>query len=95
MDRLLTLPVVQSAKADVRLAAAEAWLLSKAPATELLVIGPSLEAARELFLHAVRRVGAAFGWRRTTLGLLAHDLAAVPLAVDGIVPVTGDRKSVV
>ncbi len=83
--------VVPAASAAERLARAREWLLSRPPAADVLVVGPSLDAAHELLLGALDGTlrGTAFGWRRTTLGLIARDLSEVRLAEAGKVPVTG------
>ena len=54
----------------------------------MLVVGASLDSAHGFLLAAARERGAAFGWRRTTLGLLAGDLAAASLAESNRAPIS-------
>jgi ATP-dependent helicase/nuclease subunit B len=71
-----------------RIARARAWLLARAPAKELLIIGASVDAANDLARGVVRTSsGGAFGWHRFTLAQLAAALAAPTMAARGIVPV--------
>jgi ATP-dependent helicase/nuclease subunit B len=70
-----------------RIARARAWLKARAPAEQLLIIGPSLDAANELARGVVQTSGSAFGWHRFTLPQLAAALAAPTMAAGGIVPV--------
>jgi hypothetical protein len=70
-----------------RLARAGAWLKSRAPAEEVLIIGANLDAANELARGVAQTTGAAFGWHRITLTQLAAVLAAPTMAARGIVSV--------
>ena len=70
--------------AAVRLAAAQAWLEKQPSPTPVTVIGETLVGPHELLLNAARTAGAAMGWRRTTLSLLARDITLVPLAESGL-----------
>ncbi|MBI2897864.1 MAG: PD-(D/E)XK nuclease family protein [Deltaproteobacteria bacterium] len=84
----MTSRVLESPSAAVRLARASEWLSGRGPAEPVLIVAPSLLAASQLVRQvAVRSVrGAAFGWRRTTLHRLAGELAAEPLAREGLTP---------
>src|SRR5712691_9375418 len=63
-----------------RLAIAVAWLDSYASDTELLIVGPTAEAADDLHLQAARSRAARFGIRRFTPNALAAHLARPVLA---------------
>ena len=80
MKELLT-----SAGAAARLQRAQDWLCGRGRA---LVIGATLEAASEAVRGAARRVPAAFGWQRMTLGRLAAVLASRELAVRSVSPLS-------
>jgi|SRR5262245_5428433 len=69
-----------------RIARARAWLMARAPAEELLIIGANLDAANELARAVAQTTGGAFGWHRFTLTQLAAALAAPTMAARGIVP---------
>src|SRR5215831_10073453 len=69
-----------------RIARARAWLMARAPAEELLIIGANLDAANELARAVAQTTGGAFGWHRFTLAQLAAALAAPTVAARGIVP---------
>ena len=69
--------------AAVRLAAARSWLEKHPSTTPVTVIGETLVGPHELLLNGARAAGAAIGWRRTTLSLLARDIALAPLAASG------------
>ena len=69
-----------------RIARARAWLMARAPAEELLIIGANLDAANELARAVAQTTGGAFGWHRVTLAQLAAALAAPTMAARGIVP---------
>ena len=71
---------IVSPTAAVRLAAARGWLETRPPGAEVTIIGETLAGPHELVLRAARAAGAAMGWRRTTLSLLAGELGLVPLA---------------
>ncbi len=75
--------LVSPAAAD-RVAAARTWLLRHPPSSEVLVVGHTLESARELIAAAVATSGAAFGWRRATLGSLASQIALSRLLALGL-----------
>ena len=59
-----------------RIRRARAWLESRVPAEEVLIIGASLDAANELARRVAEEKGAAFGWHRLTLPQVAAVLAA-------------------
>jgi hypothetical protein len=67
--------VVTSSAARTRIRRAEAWLESRSPDEELLVIGATLDAANELVRRVAKRKGAAFGWHRLTLPQLTFTIA--------------------
>ena len=73
-----------SHSAAVRLAAARTWLEKHPAPAPVTVIGETLAGPHELLLHGVRTAGAAMGWRRTTLSILARDIALAPLAASGL-----------
>ena len=77
-----------SSRSHRRIARARAWLKSRGPVEELLIIGASLDAANELARGIVQTSGSVFGWRRFTLAQLAAALAAPTMAALGIVPVS-------
>jgi ATP-dependent helicase/nuclease subunit B len=59
-----------------RLRRAQAWLECRTSAEEVLVIGPTLDAANELSRKVAIERGAAFGWHRLSLSQLAAAVAA-------------------
>ncbi len=73
-------------RARARFDAAREWLVARPRGEGVLVIGETLPAARDLLLSAVARTGGALGWRRTTLGGLALELAGPALAAEGLAP---------
>ncbi len=79
-------PVLISSSAQSRLHRAHLWLRRQAPATEVLVIGASLDAASALVRDALDPYPAAFGWHRTTLNQLAAGMAAPLLTEQDTVP---------
>ncbi len=79
-------PVLVSSRAQLRLHRAHTWLREQAPATEVLVVGASLDAASALLRDALDPHPAAFGWHRTTLNQLAAGMAAPLLTANGTVP---------
>jgi hypothetical protein len=78
-----------SPSAAARLAAGVGWLLARGPTAEVLVVGHTIEAARELCHAAVASLGASFGWYRTSFGRLARELA--PTALDATIGSPIDR----
>src|SRR5262249_33084257 len=79
--------VLISSISDRRIASALAWLQSRGPAEELLVIGATLDAANELARSIVHSAGSVFGWHRLSLAQLAATLAKPRMAAAGVVPV--------
>jgi ATP-dependent helicase/nuclease subunit B len=73
-----------SCDAETRLARAAAWLDYYPPATEILIVGPSAEAAEDLYLFIAGLKGAWFGISRFTLNALAAHLAGAALANSGL-----------
>ncbi len=74
---------IVSPTAAARFAAARKWLGGQPSAAGVTIIGETLSGPHELLLRGVRTAGAAMGWRRTTLRLLARDVALSRLASDG------------
>src|SRR5207249_10644686 len=87
--------LVGGADAPARLAAAAAWLGARAPAAEVLVVGPSWEACDDLVRAPAAPTGARFGTFRLTLDRLAVRLATPALARDRCAPATGLSLSAV
>jgi hypothetical protein len=79
---------VTSSAARTRIRRAEAWLESRNPDEELLVIGATLDAANEVARQVAKKKGAAFGWHRLTLPQLAFAIAAPVLAARGLTPLS-------
>jgi hypothetical protein len=71
-----------------RLRRAQAWLECRTPAEEVLVVGPTLDAANELSREVAVWKGAAFGWHRLSLPQLAAAVAAPVLGARGLVPLS-------
>lgn len=82
--------VLVSPCAEARIARAAAWLAARTD-HHVTIIGASIEAAAEVARRAlgVREAVASFGWQRTTLGVLAIEVARTELARRGLVPVGG------
>ncbi len=74
--------------AAVRLAAATEWLAAQPADAEVLLIGPTWEAADDLARGAVGSGRARFGTTRTTLDRLAAQLARATLVGTGRAPAT-------
>lgn len=74
---------IVSPTAAARFAAARKWLGEQPSVAGVTVIGETLSGPHELLLRGVRTAGAAMGWRRTTLPLLARDFGLSRLASDG------------
>ncbi|MXW66467.1 MAG: PD-(D/E)XK nuclease family protein [Gemmatimonadales bacterium] len=75
--------LIVSPTAAVRFDAARKWLEDQPSGAGATVIGETLSGPHELLLRGARTAGAAMGWRRTTLPLLARDVALSRLAADG------------
>jgi hypothetical protein len=80
--------VATSAVSHRRNRRARAWLESRVPAEEVLIIGASLDAANELARRVAEEKGAAFGWHRLTLPQLAAALAGPVLAERKLAPLS-------
>ncbi|HEU5323306.1 MAG TPA: hypothetical protein VFX28_21035, partial [Methylomirabilota bacterium] len=78
----------QSAAAAERCDAAGAFVGRLPPATEVLIVGASREAADDLARRVTAARGAAFGLHRASLTQLAARLAAAELARRGAAPAT-------
>jgi len=76
--------IVRSAGAEARWTVARAWLEDLGNDREALVVAPTHDAGAELLRSAIGGRGAAFGWRRATLGAVAHGLALPALASQGL-----------
>ncbi|MDE2944877.1 MAG: PD-(D/E)XK nuclease family protein [Gemmatimonadota bacterium] len=74
---------IVSPTAAVRFDAARKWLERQPSTAGVTVIGETLSGPHELLLREARTAGAAMGWRRTTLRLLAREVALSRLASDG------------
>jgi len=79
--------VVCAPCAEIRVAQAAGWISAKGPATELIVVGATAEAAAELARIVSREAAATFGWYRFTLARLAWTLASATLAEQGFAPI--------
>jgi len=79
--------VVTSARAELRLREATAWLASRGADEPILIVGASHEAASELIRLVARERGTGFGWHRMTLGRLAAELAKLALAMAQQTPI--------
>lgn len=75
--------LIVSPTAAVRFDAARKWLGRQPAAAGVTVIGETLSGPHEVILRGARTAGGAMGWRRTTLPLLARDVALSRLASDG------------
>ncbi len=76
--------------AAARLQQARAWLRHFHPTQQILIVGANADSANEL-VRGIASDGstpATFGWRRTTLGRLAAEIAAQRDTAPGLVPVT-------
>ena len=69
-----------SGDAGTRLATAAAWLSAYFADAEVLIVGPTAEAAADLYLRVAASKGAWFGIRSFTLNALAANLAKAALA---------------
>ncbi|MCY3600038.1 MAG: PD-(D/E)XK nuclease family protein [Gemmatimonadetes bacterium] len=74
---------IVSPTAAVRVDAARKWLGAQPSAEGVTVVGETLSGPHELLLRGTLTAGAAMGWRRTTIPLLARDVALSRLAADG------------
>jgi ATP-dependent helicase/nuclease subunit B len=81
----MSVAAIVSAVNHRRIRRAHAWLESRLPAEEVLIVGATLDAANELARNVAKEKGAAFGWHRLTLPQLAAVVAAPLLATCGLV----------
>ncbi len=77
--------VVISSAAHSRISHARAWLETRSPAEEILILAATADAGNELARDVARTKGAAFGWHRLSLAQFAAVLAAPLLATRGVV----------
>ena len=84
----MTAQALVSASARVRLDAATAFVTRWPPATEVVVVGATREAADDLCRGVAAARGATFGLHRFTLGQLASRIATATLAGQGVTPAT-------
>ena len=77
--------VVTSSAAHSRIRHARAWLETRSPAEEILILAATADAGNELARDVARTKGAAFGWHRLSLAQFAAVLAAPLLAARGVV----------
>lgn len=82
-------PLFVASTAAPRLAPAHALALALGPATPLTVVARSALAVRAFVREHATRAGALFGWWRTSLGALTHELARPALSREGRVAATG------
>src|SRR5690242_19421619 len=80
--------IVVSAAGHRRLVRASAWLRRRSAAEEVVVLGPTLDAANELARLAIPPSGSAFGWHRMSLAQCAALLARPALQALGAVPLS-------
>ena len=71
-----------------RIHCAQRWLENRAAAEEVLIVGATLDAANELARRVAQKKGAAFGWHRLTLPLLAFAIAEPTLAIRSLTPLS-------
>jgi hypothetical protein len=84
----MAITVVTSAAGRYRLERARAWLETRSPAEEVLILGASLAAANELARSVAGMKGGAFGWHRLTLPQLAAGMALSSLTGRGLASIT-------
>ena len=77
--------VVTSSAAHSRIRHARAWLGTRSPAEEILILAATADAGNELVRDVARTKGAAFGWHRLSLAQFAAVLARPLLATRGVV----------
>ena len=82
------LQTFQSSSAAERLGAASAFLERFPPATEVLIVGASRDAADDLARRVTAARGATFGLHRASLTQLAVRFAAAEMARLGVAPAT-------
>jgi hypothetical protein len=84
----MSVHVVISSTGHRRIHGAQRWLENRAAAEEVLIVGGTLDAARELARKVAKKKGAGFGWHRLTLPKLAFATAAPILAARGLTPLS-------
>jgi RecB family exonuclease len=82
------LKIFHSSSAAERLGAASAFLEGFPPATEVLIVGASRDAADDLARRVTATRGATFGLHRASLTQLAVRCAAAEMARLGVAPAT-------
>jgi ATP-dependent helicase/nuclease subunit B len=83
MEPTRKIKIEVSCDAASRLAIAAEWLESYPAQTEILIVGPTAEAADDLYLRAANSKASWFGIKRFTLNALAARLARPVLAESG------------
>ena len=81
--------VVVSARSELRVREATAWLAAREPGREVLVLGATTDAAGEVIRAVALARGSAFGMHRFTLGRLAAELAKHELVERDLAAVGG------
>ena len=79
--------IITSSASHSRIRRARAWLETRLPAEEILILAATDDAANELARDVARIKGAAFGWHRLSLAQFAAVLAGPLLAERGLVTV--------
>ena len=79
--------IITSSASHSRIRRARAWLETRPPAEEILILAATDDAANELARDVARNKGAAFGWHRLSLAQFAAVLAGPRLAERGLVTV--------
>lgn len=82
----MTIRVLESNSNEARLQAATEFVRKFAPATEIILVGPSRDSVDDFARAAAP--AASFGWHRFTLPQLAKRLAAAELAARGLARAT-------
>src|SRR4051812_36517619 len=77
--------VIISPAAHSRIAHARAWLESRSPAEQILIVAATSDAGNELARGVAEAKGASFGWHRLSLAQFAAILARPLLANRGVV----------
>jgi hypothetical protein len=79
--------IITSSASHSRIRRARAWLETRPPAEEILILAATDDAANELARDVAGNKGAAFGWHRLSLAQFAAVLAGPRLAERGLVTV--------
>ena len=79
--------IITSSASHSRIGRARAWLETRLPAEEILILAATDDAANELARDVARNKGAAFRWHRLSLAQFAAVLAGPRLAERGLVTV--------